>query len=88
MPKMDGFAVLKETPGPQAFQVWQYTSLDPDHFFSKIPVLMLTVFPSDREKAALSVQEGMTMEAEDYIQKPVSPEELLRRAEKLLKKHG
>jgi DNA-binding response OmpR family regulator len=49
---------------------------------------MLTVFPSDRERTALSVQEGMTMEAEDYIQKPVSPEELLRRAEKLLKKHG
>lgn len=88
MPKMDGFAVLKETPGPQAFKVWQYTNLDPNLFFSKIPVLMLIVFPGDREKAALSVQEGMTMEAEDYIQKLVSPEELLRRAEKLLKKHG
>jgi DNA-binding response OmpR family regulator len=34
------------------------------------------------------MQEGMIMEAEDYIQKPVSPEELLSRAEKLLKKRG
>ena len=77
MPVKDGFSVCKELKENPHY-----------HFFSKIPVLMLTVFPGDREKAALSVQEGMTMEAEDYIQKPVSPEELLRRAEKLLKKHG
>jgi len=28
------------------------------------------------------------MEAEDYIQKPVTPEELLRRVEELVKKLG
>ncbi|MBA7668489.1 Alkaline phosphatase synthesis transcriptional regulatory protein PhoP [subsurface metagenome] len=77
MPVKDGFAVCKELKENPHY-----------HFFSKIPVLMLTVYPDDREKAALSMQEGMIMEAEDYIQKPVSPEELLRRAEKLLKKHG
>lgn len=77
MPVKDGFAVCKELKENPHY-----------YFFSKIPVLMLTVFPDDREKAALSVQEGMIMEAEDYIQKPVSPEELLRRVEKLLKKHG
>ena len=77
MPVKDGFAVCKELKENPHY-----------HFFSKIPVLMLTVYPDDREKAALSMQEGMVMEAEDYIQKPVSPEELLRRAEKLLKKHG
>ena len=77
MPVKDGFAVCKELKENPHY-----------YFFSKIPVLMLTVFPDDREKAALSVQEGMIMEAEDYIQKPVSPEELLKRAEKLLKKLG
>jgi len=77
MPVKDGFSVCKELKENPHY-----------HFFSKIPVLMLTVYPDDREKAALSMQEGMVMEAEDYIQKPVSPEELLRRAEKLLKKHG
>ena len=77
MPEKDGFAVCKELKQNPHY-----------YFFSKIPVLMLTVFPDDREKTGLSVQEGMTMEAEDYIQKPVSPEELLSRAEKLLKKYG
>jgi len=77
MPKKDGFTVCKELKENPHY-----------HFFSKIPVLMLTVFPGDREQTGLSLQEGMTMEAEDYIQKPVSPEELLRRAERLLKKDG
>ena len=77
MPKKNGFAVCKELKENPHY-----------HFFSKIPVLMLTVYPDDREQAALSMQEGMIMEAEDYIQKPVSPEELLSRAEKLLKKRG
>ena len=77
MPGKDGFTVCRELRENPHY-----------YFFSKIPVLMLTVYPDDREKAALSLQEGMTMEAEDYIQKPVSPEELLSRAEKLLKKYG
>jgi DNA-binding response OmpR family regulator len=47
---------------------------------------MLTVYPDDREKAHLSIREGMMMEAEDYLQKPVDPQELLSRVEDLLKK--
>ena len=31
------------------------------------------------------VAQGMELEAEDYIEKPVSPQELLRRVDKLLK---
>ena len=77
MPGKDGFAVCKELKTDPRY-----------YFFSKIPVLMLTVFPDDRDKARLSLLEGMTMEAEDYIQKPATPEELLRRVEKLLKKYG
>lgn len=75
MPGKDGFAVCKELKTDPRY-----------YFFSKIPVLMLTVYPDDREKARLSLLEGMTMEAEDYIQKPAIPEELLRRVEELLKK--
>ncbi len=77
MPGKDGFAVCKELKTDPRY-----------YFFSKIPVLMLTVYPDDRDKARLSLLEGMTMEAEDYIQKPATPEELLRRVEKLLKKYG
>jgi len=73
-------------PGKNGFAVCKELKTDPRyHFFSKIPVLMLTVYPDDREKAGLSLREGMIMEAEDYIQKPVTPDELLRRAEELLK---
>lgn len=73
MPVKDGFSVCKEL------------KTDPKYyFFSKIPILMMTVYPGDRDQAKLSMLEGMALEAEDYIQKPVSPDELLRRAEKLL----
>jgi response regulator RpfG family c-di-GMP phosphodiesterase len=73
-------------PGKNGFAVCKELKTDPrNHFFSKIPVLMLTVYPDDREKAGLSLREGMIMEAEDYIQKPVTPDDLLRRAEELLK---
>ena len=67
-------------PGKHGFQVCK---ADPK--FARIPVLMLTVYPGDREKLNLSMQEGMTMEAEDYIQKPFNPDEFLNRVERLIK---
>ena len=74
-------------PGKHGFEVCHELKTDPKyHFFSEIPVLMLTVYPGDREKAHLSMREGMMMEAEDYIQKPFDPQELLSRVEDLLKK--
>jgi DNA-binding response OmpR family regulator len=74
-------------PGKHGFEVCRELKTDPKyHFFSHIPVLMLTVYPEDREKAHLSMREGMMMEAEDYIQKPFDPQELLSRVEDLLKK--
>jgi len=76
MPVMDGFAACKELKQNPHY-----------HFFSKIPVLMLTVFPKGIEETKIPLSAGMTMEAEDYLQKPLNPEELLKRAEQLLKKH-
>lgn len=74
-------------PGKHGFEVCRELKTDEKyHFFSNIPVLMLTVYPDDREKAHLSIREGMMMEAEDYLQKPVDPQELLSRVEDLLKK--
>ncbi len=74
MPIKDGFAACRELKTDERY-----------HFFSHIPVLMLTVYPDDREKLHLSVREGMEMEAEDYVQKPFDPQELLSRVEELLK---
>jgi len=74
-------------PGKHGFDVCHELKTDEKyHFFSNIPVLMLTVYPEDREKMHLSMREGMMMEAEDYLQKPIDPEELVKRVEALLKK--
>jgi len=74
-------------PGKHGFDVCHELKTDEKyHFFSNIPVLMLTVYPEDREKMHLSMREGMMMEAEDYLQKPVDPQELVNRVEDLLKK--
>jgi len=74
-------------PGKNGFEVCRELKTDEKyHFFSNIPVLMLTVYPEDREKMHLSMREGMMMEAEDYLQKPVDPQELVNRVEDLLKK--
>lgn len=73
-------------PGKTGFEVCRELKTDPKyHFFSEIPVLLLTVYPDDREKMHLSMREGMLMEAEDYLHKPFDPTELLNRVEDLLK---
>lgn len=73
-------------PGKSGFEVCREIKTDAKYyFFSHIPVLMLTVYPDDREKMHLSMREGMTMEAEDYLHKPFDPKELLNRVEELLK---
>jgi two-component system alkaline phosphatase synthesis response regulator PhoP len=72
MPVEDGFTAAEE--------------LKKDSQLSKIPVLMLTGFAAKRGGTAIPVSRGFTLEAEDYIDKPVSPEELLARIEKHLKK--
>jgi len=74
-------------PGKHGFDVCKELKTDPKYyFFSQIPVLMLTVYPGEREEMHLSVREGMMTEAEDYIQKPFEPEELLRRVAELLER--
>jgi two-component system alkaline phosphatase synthesis response regulator PhoP len=52
---------------------------------SKIPVIILTSFSQRMGETDVSVAQGMELEAEDYVEKPVSPQELLRRVDKLLK---
>lgn len=74
-------------PGKHGFTVCKELKTDPKYYlFSKIPVLMLTVYPDDREKMHLSMREGMLMEAEDYLQKPFDPDELLKRIGKLIER--
>ena len=72
MPVEDGFTAAKK--------------LKSDHQLQDIPVVMLTSFSQRVGETNLAVRQGMDLEAEDYIEKPVSPQELLRRVGKLLQR--
>ena len=74
MPTKDGFVVCDQ--------------LKKDPELSKIPVIMLTSLMQRMAETSLSQSQAMAIEAEDYIDKPVSHEELLVRVEKQLKKIG
>ena len=74
MPVKDGFTAAEQ--------------FKKDPQLSKIPVLMLTSFSQRVGETSIPVSRGFTLEAEDYIDKPVSPEELLARVEKHLKGVG
>jgi len=74
MPVKDGFTAAEQ--------------LKNDPQLSRIPTLMLTAFAEKHAEASIPVSRGFTLEAEDYIEKPVTPEELLARVDKQLKKFG
>jgi DNA-binding response OmpR family regulator len=71
MPFEDGFTTAKELKA------------DPD--LSKIPIIMLTSFSQRKGETDISIAQGMELEAEDYVEKPISPQELFLRVDKLLK---
>ncbi len=71
MPVKDGFTAAEQ--------------LKKDSELSDIPVIMLTSYAERKSETSIPVSKGMSLEAEDYIEKPVRPEELLKRVEALLK---
>jgi two-component system alkaline phosphatase synthesis response regulator PhoP len=74
MPGKDGFIIAEQ--------------FKKDAQLNKIPVLMLTSFAEKGSGSAIAFSGGLSLETEDYIDKPVSPEDLLQRVEKQLKKVG
>ena len=72
MPVEDGFTAAKK--------------LKSDRQLQDIPVIMLTSFSQRVGETNLSVREGMDLETEDYIAKPVPPQELLQKVEKALQR--
>ena len=71
MPVKDGFSAAEQ--------------LKKDAELSKIPLVMLTGFSSRRQESSIPVSRGFTLEAEEYLEKPVTPENLLATIEKCLK---
>ena len=71
MPVKDGFTAAEQ--------------LKKDPQLSKIPIIMLTAFSSKGQETSIPRSRGFTLEAEDYIEKPVTPAELLARVKQYLK---
>ena len=74
MPVKDGFTAAEQ--------------LKKEPQLRKIPTIMLTSFSARRGETAIPVSRGFTLDVEDYIEKPVTPRELLANVEKYLKKRS
>lgn len=73
MPGMGGFAVYKELKNPKRPE------------WNNIRILILTSLREDSSRARFEEETGMEMAADDYVEKPISPQKMLERVEKLLK---
>jgi two-component system, OmpR family, alkaline phosphatase synthesis response regulator PhoP len=71
-------------PGVDGFQVCQQLKKDPE--LAQIPVIMITSFSQHYMDTSLGIGQGLSLEAEDFVDKPVAPAELLIRVNKWLPK--
>ena len=76
MPKMDGFAVCKELQDPR----WSK--------YRDIPILILTSVREEASRRRYELETGLELDVDDYVEKPMAPDILLGRVEKLIKKKG
>ncbi len=70
MPRMDGFAVIKELRGSSKY--------------ANLSIVILTTVIEDASRRRYELETGMGMDVQDYIEKPVAPTELLRRVKAIL----
>lgn len=74
MPKMDGFAVCKELEDPR----WSK--------YKDIPILILTSVREEASRRRYELETGLELDVDDYVEKPISPDILLERVGKLIKR--
>lgn len=71
MPKKDGFELCEEIKNTPEYE--------------DVPILLLTAVGENIPTTRYSMRDGMDTQADDYIPKPVEPQELLRRVKSLIK---
>ena len=76
MPKMDGFAVCKELQDAR----WSK--------YRNVPILILTSVREEASRRRYELETGLELDVDDYVEKPISPDILLERVERLIKKKG
>jgi len=74
MPKMDGFAVMKELQDVR----WAK--------YREIPILILSSVREEASRRRYELETALTLEVDDYVEKPIAPDVLLERVGKLLQK--
>ncbi len=74
MPRMDGWGVIRE--------------MRSEPRYAKVPIMVLTTVVEDASRRRYELETGMAMDVQEYIQKPINPNDLIRCVEKLLKGHG
>ncbi len=74
MPKMDGFAVCKELQDPR----WAK--------YKDMPILILTSVREEASRRRYELETGLELDVDDYVEKPVSPDTLLERVGRLIKR--
>ena len=72
MPKKDGFAVVRE--------------LRENPKYAKVPILILTSVREDASRRRYELETGLAMDVQDYVEKPISPMDLLDRVKMLLER--
>lgn len=70
MPRIDGFAVIKELRGSPRY--------------ADLSIIILTTVMEDASRRRYELETGMGMDVQDYIEKPVTPAELLSRVRAIL----
>jgi len=71
MPVKDGFTAAEQ--------------LKEDARLSKIPVIMLTSFSTKGQETTIPRSRGFDLKADDYVEKPITPAELLSKVRQYLK---
>ena len=74
MPRKDGFAVCKELQDPR----WSK--------YSNTPILILTSIREEVSRRRYELETGLSLDVDDYAEKPIDPFVLVERVENLLKK--
>lgn len=70
MPRMDGWGVIRE--------------LRSEPRYAQIPIMILTTVIEDASRRRYELETGMSMDVQDYVQKPAKPADLIARVENLM----
>jgi two-component system alkaline phosphatase synthesis response regulator PhoP len=75
MPRLDGFAVIRELRENPLYGGC-----------GDVPVLVLTALQEDASRRRYELETGLQLDADEYVEKPIKPTDLLVRVTKLLER--